>query len=162
MLIGNLEVMDIREKLPRRGAYARRELSRISYLVVHHSAVDVDSTAYSIAAYHVRSLDWPGIGYHFLVHWDGSTEYVGDIGRARYNVASRNHEVVGICLPGDFTRREPAAAQLESARLLLTNIQFALGWFVPIVGHKDIALPGYGTACPGDTWDTWKPALLNG
>jgi len=159
MLIGNLEVKDIRDKLPQKGRYLRRELGQISYLVVHHSGVDVDSSAYAIAAYHVRSLGWPGIGYHFLVHWDGTTEYVGDIGQARYNVARRNQEVVGICLPGDFTHREPEAAQLEAARLLLANLQFALGWFVPIVGHKEVALPGYGTACPGDTWDNWKPAL---
>ena len=29
-----------------------------------------------------------------------------------------------------------------------------------IVGHKDIALPGHGTDCPGDLWAVWKPRLL--
>ncbi len=158
--VGNLEgVLDRRHDLSTRGTYPQRELSAIKYLVVHHSGVDSDSSAEAIASYHTRSLGWPGIGYHFLVHWDGAIEYVGDIAEARYNVARRNQEVVGVCLPGDFSRRSPEEAQLEAARVLLVNLQFALGWFVPIVGHGEVALPGFATACPGDTWPQWKPLL---
>ncbi|MDP2726562.1 MAG: peptidoglycan recognition family protein [Dehalococcoidia bacterium] len=164
MKIGNMEgIIDLRGKLPGREDYARRELGDIRYLVVHHSGVARDSTAVPIARYHAEVLGWPGIGYHFLVHQDGTIEYVGDILEVRYNVARRNQEVVGVCLPGDFTYAigGPEEAQLKAAHDLLANLQFALGWFVPILGHREIALPAFATACPGDTflrgprWKDW-------
>lgn len=152
--IGNMTVKDLRGKLVGPENYEIRPLSAIKYLVVHHSAVDVDSTAASIADYHSRVLGWPGIGYHFLVHWDGSVEYVGDVMQKRYNVASRNTEVVGICLPGDFSNCMPKVPQRRMAKALMANIQMALGWFTPIVGHREIALDS--TVCPGDTLPAWK------
>lgn len=155
MRIGNLEgVIDLRGRLLERDGYARRGLGAIGYLVVHHSGVPQDSTAASIARYHGQVLGWPGIGYHYLVHQDGAIEYVGDILEVRYNVARRNHEVVGVCLPGDFTGQPPGQAQVEAARTLLANLQYALGWFVPILGHREIAPAGFATSCPGDTFLT--------
>lgn len=176
MNIGNLAgIIDLRGTLPGNEAYAARPLSDLGpegplkYLVVHHTGVAGDSTAKAIARYHTAGLGWPGIGYHFLVHQDGSIVYVGDILSIRYNVARRNHEVLGVCLPGDFTHRPPGPAQLRSARVLLANLQFALGWAVPIAGHREIALPGFATSCPGDTflsgprWKDWiavSPQLI--
>lgn len=158
--VGNMEVLDLRESLPTSGQYERRNLADIRYLAVHHSGVDVDSSAESIARYHIDTQGWPGIGYHFLVHWDGTLEYVGDVHEMRYNVASRNREVIGICLPGDFTNRLPSWKQLEATRRLLAEIQFSLGRFVPIVGHREVALPGFATECPGKSWGLWKPLVI--
>lgn len=152
-------VTDLRSTLPRRKEYPQRELSAIKYLVIHHSAVAVDSTADSIARYHVEQQGWPGIGYQWIVHQDGRTEYCQDLSRVSYNVAGRNGEVVGICLPGDWTNGPPPAAQLLATRRLVAELQYALGWFVPVVGHRDIALPGYETACPGATWPTWSESV---
>lgn len=159
--VGNMVVVDRRGSLPTNGQYERRSLASIRYLVVHHSGVDVDSTAEAINGYHLNVMGWKGgIGYHFLAHWDGTVEYVGDVHEIRYNVARRNHEMVGICLTGDFSKKLPSWKQLEAARSLLANLQFALGWLVPIVGHRGIALPGYETSCPGDTWPLWKPLVI--
>ncbi len=171
MNIGNLEgIADLRGKLPHGAAdYARRDLAdlepgaKLNWLVVHHTATAGDVTAHAIARYHVANLAWPGIGYHLLVHQDGSIDYVGDILQVRYNVASLNPQVIGVCLPGDFTNRPPGRLQLEAARDLLANLQFALGWAVPIAGHREIALPGYGTSCPGDTFlkgPRWKGRIM--
>lgn len=160
-LIGNdCQAVDLRHTLPGAEDYTPRPLDVIKYLVVHHSATDRDLTPHEIALYHVATLGWPGIGYHFLVHQGGRIDYVGDILTIRYNVARRNHELIGVCLPGNFTYYPPLPAQLEAARHLLANLQFALGWFVPIVGHRDVALPGFATACPGDTWPDWEPQLV--
>ncbi len=159
-VIGNgYKVVDLRGKLPASGDYPQRPLSSVAYLVIHHSAVDSDSTAESIARYHVENEGWPGIGYHFIVHQDGRTEYCQDISRASYHVAKRNHECIGICLPGNWTDRQPTVAQLDATRRLLGEIQYQLGWFVPIVGHQDVALSGYRTACPGDTWPQWRECV---
>ena len=161
--IGNLDgVIDLRHDLVQWRQYPWRPLNQIKYLVVHHSAVAWDSTALAIHNYHRDVLGWPGIGYHFLVHQTGVIEYVGDVMQMRYNVANRNHEVVGVCLPGDFTNEPPSPPQLVSAHHILANLQWALGWFVSIVGHKEIALPDYATACPGNTWSQWAPILKKG
>ena len=166
--IGNLEgISDCRGQLSGKENYQKRPLSDLGYegplkwLVVHHSGVARDNSAREIASYHVNVLGWPGIGNHFLVHMGGKIDYVGDILTIRYNVASLNHHVIGICLTGDFTRQPPSTAQLNAARLLIANLQYALGWHVPIAGHGEIALAGNGTACPGDTflrgprWKDW-------
>ncbi|MBI2304696.1 MAG: N-acetylmuramoyl-L-alanine amidase [Chloroflexi bacterium] len=158
--IGNLKgVVDLRDGLPGQ-SYPWRQLSQIRYLVVHHSGVPQDSTAAAVASYHRDVLGWPGIGYHFLVHQGGTVEYVGDVMQTRYNVAGRNWEVVGICLTGDFTREPPPLAQREAAAKLLANLQLALGWHIPIVGHKEVALPAFPTRCPGDTWERWRNWLI--
>ncbi|MBI2864897.1 MAG: N-acetylmuramoyl-L-alanine amidase [Chloroflexi bacterium] len=153
MRIGNIEVDDLRETLAPNGAYAWRELGDIDLLIVHHSGVDVDSTADQIHAYHRDTLGWPGIGYHFLIHWDGRSEYTGDILTVRYHAGPHNRRAIGICLTGNFNQRPPAQAQLDATRDLLANLQLALGWPIPIVGHHEIA----STACPGDTFLRKQP-----
>ncbi len=153
---------DLRGKLPGSETYARRELSEVRYLVIHHSGVDVDSSALQIAEWHVLApeagLFWPGIGYHYLVHWDGSIDYVGDLTTVRYNVAGRNRECVGICLPGDFNKRPPAAAQLAGTRRLILYL-VTIFPTAQVVGHGDIALPGHETSCCGQTRRQWLPDL---
>ncbi len=85
-------------------------------------------------------------------------EYVGDMRQVRYNVASRNREVVGICLTGDFSATWPSTLQLAAASEL---VEYLLG-ILPgrqVVGHRDIALAAYATSCPGDTWTDWRGIL---
>jgi hypothetical protein len=146
---------DLRGKLVGSETYARRQLSDIRYIVVHHSGIDVDSTAPSIAQYHVNTKGWPGIAYHFLVHWNGGVDYVGDIETVRYNVAGRNRECLGVCLPGDFSARIPSQQQLDSCLRLVSYLR----WLLPnatVAGHRDLALKGFESECPGATWPEWR------
>lgn len=107
----------------------------------------VDSSAESIAEYHL-SLGWAGIGYHYLVHWGGRIEYVGDIATARANVYGLNPQVVGVCIPGDWMHQLPPEPALVSLNLLLRYLVRLLPGR-EIVGHRDIALPASPTDCPG-------------
>lgn len=154
-----MEVADLRESLPQSGQYETRSLANIRYLVVHHSGVDVDSTAESTAEYHINTLGWPAIGYHYLVHWDGVIEWVNDLETASYNVAKRNHEVLGILIPGNWNLRRPPMASIKSTGVLIKHLREVLKRQIPLAGHKEIALPGYGTLCPGILWYEWKPLL---
>jgi len=156
----NYEVIDLRAALPHPSSYPRRERSAIKYLVIHHSGVAGDQTALQTANYHVDHNGWPGIGYQFGVHPDGRTEMYHDIEEASYNVAYKNNEVLGIILYGDFSARPPGDTQLAAAKRLCAELQYDLGWFVPIVGHRDIATPQSPTTCPGDTWATWKASVI--
>ena len=164
MLIGNCYVRDLREQMRAlalvAGAdrdYTRRPLESVERVVVHHTAgPHQDHTAESVARFHVANNRWPGIGYHFLVHWDGRLEYVGDLLTARYHCGRLNGESVGLCLTGCFTQgRAPAQRQLMRARMLVAGLRQALGPGLAVVGHKEIAhLTGYGpTECPGEWWE---------
>ncbi len=150
---------DLRWQLVGSESYAKRALKDIRYIVIHHSAVDVDNAALEIAEWHVLApeagLFWPGIGYHFVVHWDGSIDYVGDVATVRYNVAGRNREVLGICLPGNFMKRWPSRTQLDGTRRLVGALNVLLPW-AEVGAHKELALPGHETSCPGATWEQWR------
>lgn len=135
-------------------------MEAINFLAIHHSAVNADSSALTIAKYHVDVMDWPGIAYHWLIHPDGRIEYVGPMKTQRWNVATRNLEVVGICLVGDFTSKAPTAAQLRSARALCLWLHDFLPNSPEVKGHYELAVPGWETSCPGKTFNLWKPVLL--
>ncbi len=157
---------DLRGKLGGTERYDVRPLSAVRYVVVHHSGVAGDCSAEAIAAWHVEHYEWPGIGYHFVIHEDGSIDYTGDLATVRYNVAGRNRDVVGICIPGDFTSQAPNELQLGAARNLARVLRPILDpdetGSVRLVGHRDVALPGYGTSCPGETWREWIGTIAEG
>ncbi len=143
--------------------YAKRTLEQIRYIVCHHSGINADSSAWQIADYHSHPHGptgeiWPGCGYAFVVRWDGSIEYATDILRCGYQVASRNTETLGLCLPGNWNDDVPGDAQLGGALELVTWLRSLLPW-ATVVGHRDVALVGWETACPGDTWDAWRSLL---
>lgn len=108
----------------------------------------------AIADYHVHVKLWEGIGYHFVVHWDGRIEYVGDILTVRANVAGRNREVVGICIPGDWTARWPPDAALHSTARLIAWLRTQLS-HAAVRGHYEIAAAS-PTSCPGPLWPLWR------
>ncbi len=149
---------DVRLKLVGSERYRQRRLEAIRYLVVHHSGVDRDSSAEEIAAYHVAALGWPGIGYHFVVRWNGDIECAGDLATVRYHVAGANEAAVGICLPGNFDSAYPTEEQLGAARnlcrMLMPVLDPAESGVVRVRGHREVALSP--TNCPGATWDEWK------
>ncbi len=135
--------------------YARRTLEQIRYIVVHHSGVDTDSSAQSIAAYHTHphgalNQTWPGCAYAWIVRWDGSIEYATDMLRCGYGVAKRNTECLSLCLPGNWTDDMPSDAQLGGAFELVTWLRALLPW-ASVVGHTQVAFPCWETDCPGLT-----------
>ncbi len=154
---------DLRGTLPITGQYPLRTLAQIRFIVIHHSGVNVDSSAFDIANYHIGphgpNLEvWPGIGYSFVVRWDGSIEYASDILRCSYNVASRNVECLGLCCVGNWNDDVPSDAQLGGALELVTYLRNLLPW-AEVRGHGEVALPAYPSSCPGLTWPAWRAIL---
>ena len=146
--------------LPSRGEYERRPLSGVRWLAIHHSAVGVDSTSRSIADYHVNVQGWEGIGYHYVVHWDGTIDYVGDIETSRANVALINDRVIGICIPGNWEERWPPTSALTATRALVAWL-LTLVPQAQVVGHREIAQDGWATTCPGPLWEQWRQAITD-
>lgn len=145
----------MRGKLPQSGQYPKRDVVGIRYIVIHHSAVEVNSSAKDIALYDIGFHSWPGCSYTFVVRWDGTIEQAWDLDVMCYNVAGQNDVCLGICCPGDYTNRAPRPAQWNSAKRL---INWLLATDLPgreVIGHRDIALPSSPTSCPGRLMEYW-------
>jgi len=153
-----LEVIDLRQPHE-----AWPAIGNVIGIALHHSVTDVDidpgndlASIEAIRQYHER-LWGNGIGYHLIVGDDGTPYYVGDLATQRAHVWGRNHELVGVCLLGDYTNVQPPDAQLRGAARIVVALRAYYGWGLPCRGHKQWARPESPTACPGDTWDYWRP-----
>jgi hypothetical protein len=160
-----MHVFDVRSTF--QGTFTRRR-SVTRFIVVHHAAAlyrtptglqDVQA----IADYHVKTRGWPGIGYHIVlaeeVNGGPIARYeVSDWHLQRAHIMNRNHETLGICCATRFdgvpeTKWIHALAEtMIDVHRVFPNAQ--------VVGHRDIALPGYGTTCPGAAWSTWRDTLI--
>ena len=145
---------DITNDLPKGpGAYERRDLSDIRYLVVHHTAVPPVPIV-RIAEYHTKERKWPGIGYHFVVQPDGSVFETNHLTTVSYHARQYNRSSVGIALNGNFMKDPPPFPQIEGTARLVRCLQSRLG-NVKVVGHRQLT----PTDCPGDTFPLWRAAV---
>ncbi|MCX7670490.1 MAG: N-acetylmuramoyl-L-alanine amidase, partial [Anaerolineae bacterium] len=69
------EIKDVVDQLPKHAinCYKTRSLDRITHITIHHSAGPANISVEQIASYHVKTQNWPGIGYHFVIGPDGTT-----------------------------------------------------------------------------------------
>jgi N-acetylmuramoyl-L-alanine amidase len=140
------QATDLRGKLKTNGSYAKRSLTAIKRIVVHHSTGQPSVTWEGIARYHVDHNKWPGIGYHFGIRQDGSVAYLGDASDVRWHAGDANGDSIGVCFAGTFTTTEPSPASVAAFGQLRTALERALGRKLQIVGHRDVG----ETVCPGD------------
>ncbi len=132
----------------------------MQYIAVHHVGVELrqgdeltaEEVIWRIADYHVSKESFPGIGYTFFVSREGYIYQCHELDSMTYGVASRNHEVLSICLEGSFMEHPPNAEQLASTTWLLSYLR-ELAPKAEVKGHRELALPDYPTACPGDAFD---------
>lgn len=160
--------VDLRSEF--QGTYtALRRMTR--YIVIHHAAALYPQRfaiedIRSVHAYHL-SKGWPGIGYHRVLAETTNGGSIGDFlvsnpNLQRVHVAFRNHEAYGISCLTNFDshpNKLPSAKWIEALAVAVAEAKHE--WIqAEIVGHRDIALPGYGTACPGSRWHDWKGDLF--
>lgn len=153
------------------GCYTAKRTST-KYITVHHAAAlyPQGSAIEDIRAVHRYHLSkgWCGIGYHrVLAETGGSNSPIGDFwvsdpNLQRAHIAYRNHECIGISM---LTNIDSHPSALPGSKWLAALIDAVadLKRMYPnakIEGHRDLALPGYGTSCPGKRWYDWKGELL--
>lgn len=144
-----MQIEDITDSLPRHLSkrYGKRRLEAITHVVVHHSAT-ASGTPEAFARYHVHTLGWPGIGYHYVIAKDGEVFKCNPARRVSYHAAGANAYSIGICLVGEFDTGQPTEAQCRSLLWLLRELMGAYG--IPaahVIGHRDV--PGARKSCPG-------------
>jgi hypothetical protein len=154
-------IQDLVGVLPKHATktYGTRALSSITTLVIHHSATVPTITPQRIAQYHVKNLDWPGIGYHFLVSADGIIYQGNVVETVSYHATKANPFGVGICFLGNFTEDVPPPPQLQAGAHLVAWLMQELNVALDNVeGHLKFT----ATACPGNQWlkgKKWKELL---
>jgi hypothetical protein len=106
---------------------------------------------------------WPGIGYHFFVHEDGSIEQTNYLETASYHVYRHYGYTVGVVFAGSFMNGKiPSSAQLRAGAHLLAWLMQELR--VPLArvwGHREF--PDNATVCPGSEWtqgNRWRDLLF--
>ncbi|MBX3014925.1 MAG: N-acetylmuramoyl-L-alanine amidase [Caldilineaceae bacterium] len=159
------------DQLPRHPnlRYERRSVSQISHLAIHHTAAPTSLGPLRIAEMHVapdggRGKEaWPGIGYHYFIHADGTIEQTNQLETICYHVYRHNSYTVGIVFAGSFMNgRIPTAAQLRSGAHLVAWLMQEL--HLPLArvwGHREF--PENTTVCPGSEWtlgNRWRDLLF--
>lgn len=141
----------------------RRETA---YVVVHHAAAFYrpGKAVQDIYAYHSKKWpDYHAAAYAEIIQIEADGESLGchlmyppDLIGA--GVLGRNENTFHICAATNFT----AIPSDEWIEALARRCVAALARYpnAKIVGHKDIALKGHETVCPGQLWSAWKPKLL--
>ena len=123
-------------------------------LMIHHSlTADSGSVSWSaIRRYHVETLKWRDVGYHYGIERIGDRveilvgRMLGESG-AHCRQGGMNRYSVGICLVGNFDEQPPPDESWAAAVRLARSLQEVLG--IPrdrVFGHREFA--AYKT-CPG-------------
>ena len=156
-----LEKMNIGRKNLDFGEMDLREYT--GAIVIHHSGLlkgDVDSTLEDIHKMHVEKNHWSGIGYHFLIHKDGSAEYARPLECQGAHTFKNNEFTVGICLAGNYQFGTPPTPQVQTAIQLigaLCNKYDFQPTDMTIFGHRDLG----DTSCPGRNLYALLPEIID-
>ncbi|WP_246944053.1 N-acetylmuramoyl-L-alanine amidase [Bacillus pinisoli] len=156
-----MEIIDKRNSLPTHPSkrYKRRSLSAIKNIAIHHSAT-TSGSAESFARYHVNTLGWPGIAYHYVVDKDGTISHCHDLEVVSYHVGNSNYRAVGICMVGDFRTQQLSVAQKKATQNLVLSLLDVLTINVEDVwGHQEF--PGYEwKPCPSINMGNFRSELM--
>lgn len=138
-----MKIIDVRDKLPKHDnkKYSTRPLSAIYYIAVHHSLTDNipgGKDVKAFARYHVNNLDWPGIGYHYVIDADGTVYKTNAAKIKSYHVGKHNQSALGVCLVGDFRDYDPTDKQYKALVELVKELKTAYNITTEnIKGHSE-------------------------
>ena len=156
-----MKIIDIRDELPSHDMkqYYKRPLSALYYIAIHHSLTDDipgGKDVHAFARYHANDLNWPGIGYHYVIDADGTAYKCNSADIKTYHVGKHNRASLGICLVGDFRNYKPPAEQYNAAIKLVNECADAYNITINnIKGHNEFS--GYEwKKCPCIDMDKFR------
>ena len=145
-----LNIIDQRGELPvhETKTYSKRT-KPFTHVAIHHSLTDT-GTAEIFARYHINDKGWPGIGYPYVIHKDGTIEWCWDLNLRTYHVGNSNNFALGIVNVGDYNSSHPTNIQWETCLRLVEKV----APHVPVVnvwGHQEYDDYSW-KKCPGTHW----------
>ena len=141
----------------------------IDEIVVHCTATNskwyasrsAEDVVAEIRRWHVEERNWSDIGYHAVVHRDGSVAYGRPDWRKGAHVAGHNSTTIGIALVGgrgavsDGKFEDNYTPEQEKAlRKLIGEYKGKFPGILKVTGHNDYA----PKACPGFDVGEWYEA----
>lgn len=118
------------------------DLVNPTLLVAHHSGGNQAETVISIDEYH-RSKGWSGVGYHFVVHADGSIWQGRPLSKQGAHALNYNSRSIGFCVVGNSDLYYPSPLQQFATFVLVQWLIQKVG--VSLLYHRDTA----NVTCPG-------------
>lgn len=130
-------------------------MNGVTRITVHHLGGGFDHSAEQIHQTHINNNGWAGIGYHYVIRWDGTVErgrpeeYEGAHAEG-YNKNNIGINVSGTWSPGQ-EHPEPSDAQIQSLISLIADIckRYELVPSRDIIKGHDEWGGGDGSGCPG-------------
>jgi hypothetical protein len=136
--------------------------SNTRYIVIHHAAAVYakGGAVQSIYNYHKSKWsDYGAAGYHIICQEESdnsiSCNLINNPDVMGAGVALMNGDTFHICLATNFRNAVPEQRWIDAALIVVAWARERYPSAI-VVGHRDIAKPGYGTSCPGDAWTRWK------
>lgn len=139
-----------------------------SHIIIHHSLTRDSGTVSwgAIRRYHVQTLGWQAVGYHWCVEdVDGHFEVL--MGRPMWMSGAHCRELhmnkhgIGVCFVGNYDEHAPGTKRLDAADHLIRSLMEMYN--IPrenILGHREVGrLAGFEwtageyKSCPGKSWD---------
>jgi hypothetical protein len=127
-------------------------------VILHCSATrDDDSLSWeAIRRYHVDTLGWDDIGYHFCIElYNGQLVYKRgrhpSVKGAHCKAAGRNSDSLGVCVVGNYDEVPPNDDRMDATVCFLANLCFVFN--IPadqVYGHNEFEPM---KTCPGKKWN---------
>lgn len=127
-------------------------------IIIHHAGSAGDISAQEIHRQHLAK-GWRGIGYHYVVRYDGTVESGRPENTIGAHAEGHNFDSIGICLAGNIDKQPPIPAQMLSlARLVLDILKRYPR--LQVIRHRDVN----ATACPGKLfpWEEFRKVISGG
>jgi len=141
------------------------------YIIIHHSATDAGSALGFDRSHHARGFN-RGLGYDFVIANGTASKLDGQIevsprwtkqqDGAHCKAAGMNHKSIGICLVGNFSRKNERVSEKQMDSLIYLVNRLRKYYKIPkknILGHGQVK--GARTECPGTyfPWTEFKTRL---
>lgn len=118
----------------------------INLIVVHCTATKQGEnyTVAEIRKWHVEQRKFRDIGYHFLIHLNGTVEKGRPIEQAGAHAKGFNNNSIGVCYVGGLNKEgKPkdtrTVAQFHALRSCINTLQISFPG-ANVVGHRDLSV----------------------
>lgn len=128
----------------------KKSKRKIDRIIIHCTATKEgrEVSVADIDAWH-RARGFAGIGYHYVIHLDGSIENGRDVDKAGAHTAGYNAHSIGVCYVGGLAEdnKTPKDTRTEAQKAALLKLLQDLRAYYPVAtihGHREFA----NKACP--------------
>ena len=115
-------------------------MESVKRIIIHHSASSSAWTIQDIHELHQSGNKWAGIGYHYVIHYDGSIHKGRPDDIAGAHCIGQNSSSLGICVIGNFEVSQPSRKQVKSLDALVKSLGIK-----EVKRHNEYS----NTLCPG-------------